>query len=63
MPFVSAPTDTFVAFEGYITVNTTTVTNTGYEKFADNQPEHSTKVNTGPGAVRTPKVITFKKEV
>lgn len=63
MPFVSAPTDTFVAFEGYITATTTTISTTGYEKFADNQPQHSTKVNTGPGVVRTPKVITFKKEV
>lgn len=83
MPFVGAPTDTFVALVGDINqpisaINTvgyekfsdaqlehttTTISTTGYEKFADNQPEHSTKINTGPGVVRTPKVITFKKEV
>lgn len=62
MPFVGAPTDTFVVLEGYINQTTTTISTTGYEKFSDAQPEHSTKVNTGPGTIRTPKVITFKSQ-
>lgn len=62
MPFVAAPSASFVAFadvQNSYTISTVNSTD-GITKFSDTQNSYTTKVYYGV-VYRTPKVITFKK--